>query len=159
MQRLMKLSQYATHRKVSKSYISKLKAKGILIMRGALVDVAGSDAVLDDKPIPQSDQEPTTLAEAKRAVEITKAKRARLLFKKLEGSLVDVEEMKAATEGRFKQDAEAILNWPSRISGELAGELNVEEHLVYTVLSKHVRQFMLERSRGTNPSAAAGGTQ
>ena len=50
---LMSQADYARHRKVNRSHISRLAKRGILVMRGKLVDVAASDAVLDDKPVDQ----------------------------------------------------------------------------------------------------------
>jgi hypothetical protein len=47
---LMTQAEYARHRNKSPQYIGKLYKAGILVMRGRLVDVAASDAVLDDKP-------------------------------------------------------------------------------------------------------------
>ena len=46
----MALAEYARHRGKIPQYISKLLKAGILVMRGRLVDVAASDAVLDNKP-------------------------------------------------------------------------------------------------------------
>jgi hypothetical protein len=54
---LMTQAEYARHRNKSPQYIGKLYKAGILVMRGRLVDVAASDAVLDDKP-----SEKTTMA-------------------------------------------------------------------------------------------------
>jgi len=47
---LMTQAEYARHRNKSPQYIGKLYKVGILVMRDRLVDVAASDAVLDDKP-------------------------------------------------------------------------------------------------------------
>lgn len=47
---LMTQVQHAAHRGVSRQCISSLVKRGILVMRGRLVDVHASDAVLDDKP-------------------------------------------------------------------------------------------------------------
>jgi len=47
---LMNQAEYARHRNKSPQYIGKLYKAGILLMRDRLVDVAASDAVLDDKP-------------------------------------------------------------------------------------------------------------
>ncbi len=49
----MSQADYARHRNVNRSHISRLAKRGILVMRGKLVDVAASDAVLDDKPVDQ----------------------------------------------------------------------------------------------------------
>ena len=63
----MTQAQYARHRNTSPQYIGKLAKAGVLVMRGRLVDVVASDAVLDDKPAektaPES-QPPTSYANA-----------------------------------------------------------------------------------------------
>jgi len=47
---LLSQAEYARHRGVSRQYISRLAKAGVLVMRGGKVDVAASDAVLDDRP-------------------------------------------------------------------------------------------------------------
>lgn len=46
----MTQAEYARHRNKSPRYIGKPYKAGVLVMRSRLVDVAASDAVLDDKP-------------------------------------------------------------------------------------------------------------
>ncbi len=41
---IMTQAQYAAHRGVSRQYIGSLAKRGILVMRGRLVDVQASDA-------------------------------------------------------------------------------------------------------------------
>ncbi len=48
---LMSQADYARHRNVNRSHINRLAKRGILVLRGKLIDVAASDAVLDDKPV------------------------------------------------------------------------------------------------------------
>jgi hypothetical protein len=68
---LMTQAQYARHRNKSPQYIGKPYRAGVLVMRGRLVDVAATDAVLDDKPAertaPDGQQPPTSYARAKLA--------------------------------------------------------------------------------------------
>jgi hypothetical protein len=77
---LMTQAEYARHRNKSPQYIGKLYKAGILVMRGRLVDVAASDAVLDDKPVdrsaPEGQQPPTSYAQAKLADMVFRAKLA-----------------------------------------------------------------------------------
>jgi len=44
-------TEYARHRGKSRQYISRLAKAGVLVMRNGKVDVATSDAVLDDRPV------------------------------------------------------------------------------------------------------------
>ena len=48
---LVSQAEYARYRKVNRSYISRLAKAGVLVMRHGKVDVAASDAVLDDRPV------------------------------------------------------------------------------------------------------------
>src|SRR5581483_10871725 len=54
--RLVTQAEYARHRGKSRQYISRLARAGVLVMRGGKVDVAASDAVLDDRPEPVSER-------------------------------------------------------------------------------------------------------
>lgn len=67
---LMTQAQYARHRNKSPQYIGKLYKAGVLVMRGRLVDVSATDAVLDDKPaertVPDGQQPPTSYAQERR---------------------------------------------------------------------------------------------
>jgi hypothetical protein len=84
--------------------------------------------------------------EIQTALDAVKLKREKLRLKQLEGSLVDADEISSATEARFRGDAEALLNWPARVSAEIAAELGTDERLTHAALDKYVRQFMRERS-------------
>jgi hypothetical protein len=88
-----------------------------------------------------------TLRELQRAREAVRLRREELLLGKLEGSLLDTEQVRASVDARFQQDSSAILNWPSRISAELSAALDIEESLLYTELNSAVRRFMTERAK------------
>src|ERR1035441_9839405 len=80
---LMTQAEYARHRNKSPQYIGKLYKAGILVMRGRLVDVAASDAVLDDKPSEKTTmdgQPPASYAQARLADMVFRAKLRRLEF-------------------------------------------------------------------------------
>lgn len=64
----MTQAQYAAHRSDSRQYIGNLAKRGVLVMRGRLVDVPASDAVLDDKPKTATiNEQPTSYAQARPA--------------------------------------------------------------------------------------------
>jgi hypothetical protein len=74
---LMIQAEYARSRNKSPQYIGKLYKAGILVMRGRLVDVAASDAVLEDKPSERTimdGQAPTGHAQARPADTVFRAK-------------------------------------------------------------------------------------
>jgi hypothetical protein len=78
---LMTQAQYARHRNQSPQYIGELAEAGVLVMGGRLVDVAATDAVLDDKPQerPAPDgQQPASYAQAKLADMVFRGKLRRL---------------------------------------------------------------------------------
>ena len=67
----MSQADYARHRNVNRSHINRLAKRGILVLRGKLIDVAACDAVLDDKPVdqvlPESSQAPAQPARSAEA--------------------------------------------------------------------------------------------
>src|ERR1017187_6031136 len=48
---LLSQAEYSRHRGCNRSYVTRLKGRGILVMRDGLIDVAACDAALDDTPI------------------------------------------------------------------------------------------------------------
>ena len=89
---LMTQAEYARHRNKSPQYIGKLYKAGILVMRGRLVDVAASDAVLDDKPsgtTTMDGQAPASYAQARLADMVFRAKLRRLEFETRQGKLIE----------------------------------------------------------------------
>ncbi len=90
---LMTQAQYARHRNKSPQYVGKLHKSGVLVMRGRLVDVAATDAVLEDKPaertVPDGQQPPTSYAQAKLADMVFRAKLRRLGFDTRQGKLIE----------------------------------------------------------------------
>ena len=88
---LMTQAEYARHRNKSPQCIGKLYKAGILVMRGRLVDVAASDAVLADKPSGKTTmdgQPPASYAQARLADMVFRAKLRRLEFETRQGKLV-----------------------------------------------------------------------
>lgn len=78
--------------------------------------------------------------------EAVRLAREYLKLKHEEDSLVDAEQVRGETESRFRNDAEALLNWPARVVADIAAELGTDEHQTHAVLDRYVRQFMRERS-------------
>lgn len=162
---LMRPAEYARHRQVHRSHITRLAQRGILVMRGKLVDVAASDAVLDDQPVdvehprPAASRPPidppagqpsaaqsSPYAAAKTADMVYRAKLRKLEFETRQKTLVDADEVASATEARIRGDRDALLSWPARVAAEMAAELGTDERSTHAALDKHIRQFMRERS-------------
>ncbi len=92
----------------------------------------------DANSVSKADLEKQALAE--------RIRRERLRNDQLEGILVNRAEVEAATEARFRADAESLLDWPASIAPDLAAELGTDERQTHAALEKYVRQFMQERS-------------
>jgi len=123
MKKLMTQADYAAHREVSKPYISKLKGRGILVMRGHLVDVVASDAVLDDKPAPKgADGEPVTLSDAKRMEAIYKGKLRRLEFEEKAGALLRRADVEQTWSEAITTCRSVLLAIPANVCEKVAGE-------------------------------------
>ena len=68
-----------------------------------------------------------------------------------EKTLVNADEVRSAQEARANAEREALLNWPSRIAGELAAELGVDERTLYAALDLRIRNYLRDRSRTPIP--------
>jgi hypothetical protein len=121
---LMTQAQYARQRNKSPQYIGKLYKAGILVMRGRLVDVAATDAVLDDKPVekaaPDSQQPPTSYAQAKLADMVFRAKLRRLEFETRQGKLIETAIVKDRWASILVVLKERVLGVPDKLAPELA---------------------------------------
>jgi len=120
---LMTQAQYARHRNKSPQYIGKLYKAGVLVMRGRLVDVTVTDAVLDDKPaektVPEGQQPPTSYAQAKLADMVFRAKLRRLVFETRQGKLIETAIVKERWAAILVVLKERILAVPDKLAPEL----------------------------------------
>lgn len=99
-----------------------------------------------------ADTTPSSLADAQLQRELIRIEKDDLELQARKGKLVDAEQVAAETERRFREDAEALLAWPARVSAEMAAELGVGNRQLRDVLAKYVRQFMRERSMVAVPA-------
>lgn len=120
---LMTQAQYARHRNKSPQYIGKLYKAGVLVMRGRLVDVAATDAVLDDKPaertVPDGQQPPTSYAQAKLADMVFRAKLRRLEFETRQAKLIETAIVKERWAAILVVLKERILAVPDKLAPEV----------------------------------------
>jgi len=135
---LMTQAEYARHRNVNRSYINRLAKRGILVMRGRLVDVAASDAVLDDKPIdvephesvpgPQPRTPPESLggpagssfAQARTAEMVFRARLRKLEFETKSGKFLPSDEVKVKWYTLARQIRDKLLALPAKLAPQLA---------------------------------------
>ncbi len=152
---------YALHRNVSVQYINKLFKERRLVMSGKLVDVAATDALLDDNADPRGgsqlsdtdlDSTPTSAQKSTYMLEKTRearwsAENKRLRTLKDAGELVEVKtvEREAFNQARLLRDA--LLNLPDRLSASLAAESDPLQ--VHAALTKEVRVLCNDLADGT----------
>ena len=82
-------------------------------------------------------------AEAARAA--IRAEKERLELEKLKKSLVSADEVRAATFERARVEREALLNWPSQVTPDMAAKLGIDERLLHSELDAAVRKYLEER--------------
>jgi len=160
---VMTQAEFARHRGVNRSYISRLAQRGILVMRGKLVDVAASDAVLDDKPVedvaapaappppPFSraasgfvDQAaaPGSYAQARLVDKTFQAKLRRLEFEARDKRLIDVEEARLTITDAVRRHRDGLLTVPDRLAPVLAAE--PDSRKVHDLLRAELLRYLTE---------------
>jgi len=127
---LVSQAEYARHRSKSRQYISRLAKAGVLVMRGGKVDVAASDAVLDDRPEKISEAatsatveggpQTTTYAQARLADMVFRAKLRRLEFETRSGKLIPADEVKVQWFKLGRQIRDKLLAVPAKLAPQLA---------------------------------------
>jgi hypothetical protein len=142
---------YAAHRGVAKSYITKLKQEGRLVLNAAgLVDVAASDARIDQTAEPARDDvaarhqqargaAPTTLDPVGNGYQAARAVKERFLaleakrsYEEAMGQLRDGREVEALVAGAMTELRQRLENLTDTLAPELAAmsdEARVRAHL------------------------------
>jgi hypothetical protein len=159
---LMTQAEYARHRKVNRSYISRLATRGILVLRGKLVDAAASDAVLDDKPVDlvltesrTRGSQPTvdgggapagSFAQARTADMIYRAKLRKLEFETRSGKYLLADEVKVTWFNAARQIRDKLLGMPSKLAPQLAalGDLKEIRDLLDTEITATLKSLQEE---------------
>jgi hypothetical protein len=86
----------------------------------------------------------TTLLQARTANEVLKAQTGKVRLAKLRGELVSRSEAVAYVFRLARSERDAWLNWPTRVSAQLAAELMVDPHVLHVLLEQAVRQHLEE---------------
>jgi hypothetical protein len=77
----------------------------------------------------------------------------RLAMDEKKGRLMDI----AAANHRVDECAagmrDAVLNWPARVSGQIAAEIGRDPHLVQTILQEQMNALLLEVAQRLDPPA------
>ena len=147
---LMTMAEYSRHRKVNRSHITRLAQRGILVMRGKLVDVAASDAVLDDRPVDVEPPQPTpspqfrpspdslgsqsgpSFAQARTIEMVFRAKLRKLEYEVRQAKLIEAEIVRKSMADAGRTVRDGILGLPERLATVLAAESDTKK--IYVTL-------------------------
>jgi hypothetical protein len=155
LDKLMTQAEYARHRAKSRQYISRLVKAGVLVMRGGKVDVAASDAVLDDRPEPVSERVAaapmetaptgTTFAQARTADMVFKARLRKIEYDQKMGKLMETDLFRQRIEAILVAIKEPLMALPNRVAPEVAAL--TDERKVWEVLMREVRSTLQDAHR------------
>jgi hypothetical protein len=135
------LKDYAKHRRVSQSTVSRWKAKKLLVLKSGRVDVQASDAILDRLEMKFDEgADPKNHTEALFMKEMYLAKLRRLEFLQKSGELIELEAVKSTLADIFRQHRDALLTIPERMSASLAFETDPGK--VHTLISAEIRTHL-----------------
>ena len=87
-----------------------------------------------------------TFMQARTANEVLKAQERRVRLQRLKGELVDRAKAVAQVFRLARDERDAWVNWPARVTAVMAAELEVDPHQAHTVLERHVRDHLAELS-------------
>lgn len=101
------------------------------------------------EPIPESipptlSPNGTSLLQARTVNEVVKAQTNKVRLAQLKGDLVDRPQAIAHVFKLARSERDAWLNWPARISAQLAAKLNVDPHAMHVALETAVREHLQE---------------
>ena len=86
----------------------------------------------------------TTYTQAKTANEVLKAHTNRVRLKQLKGEVIDRNEAIAHVFRLARQERDLWQTWPSRVSSQMAAELEVDAHKLHVTLGRYIREQLEE---------------
>jgi hypothetical protein len=86
----------------------------------------------------------TSLLQARTVNEVVKAQTNKVRLARLKGELVDRPQAIAHVFKLARSERDAWLNWPARISAQMAARLNVDPHAMHVALEAAVREHLQE---------------
>ena len=167
----LSIRAYARHRGVSDAAVRKAIAAGRITPEGdGTVDPERADAewarnteaprsgtrtksvrvAIPSDPAPAGDGQsalPTggaSLLQARTVNEVVKAQTNKVRLARLKGELVDRNQAIAHVFKLARTERDAWLNWPARISAQMAARLGVEPHTLHVALEAAVRDHLQE---------------
>ncbi len=93
-----------------------------------------------DPPTPALSSGGTSLLQARTVNEVVKAQTNKVRLAQLKGELVDRAQAVAHVFKLARAERDAWLNWPARISAQMAAGLGVEPHTLHVALDAAVRE-------------------
>jgi len=97
-----------------------------------------------DPPTPALSTGGTSLLQARTVNEVVKAQTNKVRLARLKGELVDRPQAIAHVFKLARSERDAWLNWPARISAQMAAKLNVDPHTMHVALEAAVREHLQE---------------
>ncbi|HMW49165.1 MAG TPA: hypothetical protein PKC70_12770 [Cellvibrionaceae bacterium] len=98
---------------------------------------------MTDAP-PSGEGTGTSLLQARTVNEVVKVQTNKVRLARLKGELVDRSQAIAHVFALARTERDAWLNWPARVSAQLAAKLEVDPHLVHITLEAAVREHLQE---------------
>lgn len=86
----------------------------------------------------------TSLLQARTVNEVVKAQTNKVRLARLKGELVDRNQAIAHVFKLARTERDAWLNWPARISAQMAAELGIDPHALHVAIEAAVRQHLME---------------
>ncbi len=85
-----------------------------------------------------------TFMQARTANQVLKAQERRVRLQRMKGELIDRAKAVAQVFRLARDERDAWVNWPARVTAMMAAELGLEQHQLHTVLERHVREHLAE---------------
>jgi hypothetical protein len=86
----------------------------------------------------------TSLLQARTANEVLKAQTNKVRLARMKGELVERSQAMAHVFRMARTERDAWLNWPARVSAQMAATLKLEPHVLHVVLEALVREHLQE---------------
>jgi hypothetical protein len=97
-----------------------------------------------EAPSPPLSSGGTSLLQARTVNEVVKAQTNKVRLAVLKGDLVDRSQAIAHVFRLARTERDAWLNWPARISAEMAARLEVDAHTLHVAIDSAVREHLME---------------
>jgi hypothetical protein len=157
----LSIRAYARHRGISDAAVRKaIKAGRITLEADGTLDPVRADADWQrntdgvyrrsgegpqfDVPTHGPAGDGARLTQARTVNEVVKAQTNKVRLARLKGELVDRNQAVAHVFKLARTERDAWLNWPARISAQMAAQLGVDPHAMHIALEAAVREHLQE---------------